>query len=248
LKFIRNTYAFAIIILVVSVLVSCSRSNIYAPVYNKHNPVKTATPGLHIVRAGDTLYSIAWQNGQDYKLLAKWNNISWPYTIYAGQQLALTGHGLIKKKETRSPVQIKKNHTKQKIIKNTSTNYQKKLKLKWQWPISVKRLKNGTVKSGVILYGSPKELVRSSESGKVVYAGSGLKGYGNLLIIKHDDEYLTAYGYNRTLLVNEGDIVKKGQAIAEIGSDNEGRKALFFEMRRHGKAVSVVKYLPRLRG
>jgi lipoprotein NlpD len=100
------------------------------------------------------------------------------------------------------------------------------------------------VKTGVTLVGKAGELVRSSESGKVVYAGDGLKGYGNLLIVKHRDEFLTAYGYNKRLLVKEGSVVKKGQAIAEIGKDNKNRPALFFEIRRRGKAVSVTEYMP----
>jgi len=97
----------------------------------------------------------------------------------------------------------------------------------------------------VILIGSPGELVRSSESGKVVYAGNGLKGYGNLLIIMHNEEFLTAYGYNKRLLVDEGSVVKKGQAIAEIGKDSKQRQILFFELRRHGKAVTISQYLPK---
>ncbi len=108
-------------------------------------------------------------------------------------------------------------------------------------------MERGALQSGVLLIGKSRELVRSSEGGKVVYAGNGLKGYGNLLIIMHDNEFLTAYGYNKRLLVKEGSVVKKGQAIAEIGIDNKKRRILFFEMRRYGKTISVVKYMPKFR-
>jgi len=246
LKFIQEICAPITTLLLICTLVSCSSSGIHAPVYSNHIPAKATSSKVHIVRKGDTLYSIAWQNGKDYRSLAKWNNISHPYTIYKGQKLTLiASKSVIKKKRISTPIR-KKVLIKQKITKSTSNNYQKRLKLNWQWPIKVKTLEKGLVKSGVILVGKPRELVRSSESGKVVYAGNGLKGYGNLLIVMHNDEYLTAYGYNKRLLVKEGSVVKKGQAIAEIGIDNKKRRVLFFEMRRHGKAVSVAKYLPKL--
>lgn len=246
MKLIQDIYALITVLLLIGFLVSCSSSRIHAPVYSNHTPAKATSSKVHIVRTGDTLYSIAWQNGKDYRSLANWNNISVPYTIYKGQKLTLVANKSIIKKKKVSPSVRKKVLTKQKITKNTSNNYQKRLKLGWQWPIKVKKLEKGLLKSGVILVGKAKELVRSSEGGKVVYAGNGLKGYGNLLIVMHNDEYLTAYGYNKRLLVNEGSVVKKGQAIAEIGIDNKKRRVLFFEMRRHGKAVTVTKYLPKL--
>lgn len=201
-----------------------------------------------MVGTGDTLYSIAWVNGKDYKELARWNNIAWPYTIYKGQKLSLLATKRVTKKASASKKIRKTPSVKKKITRRTSSNYKKGLKLAWQWPITVKKLEKGGAQSGVVLVGKSGELVRSSEGGKVVYAGNGLKGYGNLLIVMHNSEFLTAYGYNKRLLVEEGSVVKKGQAIAEIGNDNKKRHVLFFEMRKHGKAVSVTKYLPRLRG
>ncbi len=226
------------------ILVSCSSGQIHAPVHRYSNPAKTSSAKSHLVRTGDTLYSIAWQNGRDYKSLAKWNGISWPYTIYKGQKLTLVAAKPSINKKQAATQERKKTYKKQKVAKQ----YQNKLKLVWQWPIKVRKLENGFVKSGVVLVGKSGELVRSSERGKVVYAGNGLKGYGNLLIVMHNNEYLTAYGYNKRLLVKEGSIVAKGQAIAEIGVDIKKRRVLFFEIRRHGKAVSVTKYLPKLGG
>ena len=228
-----------------TILISCSTSNVYAPVYNEYNKNIFSSAKSHVVRKGDTLYSIAWQSGHDYHQLAKWNNIAWPYTIYKGQTIKLVASKLAKKKPSKLKKINKKTYKKQKITKKSSKTYQKKVKLNWQWPIRVRKLEKGVIKTGVILVGRAGELVRSSEAGKVVYAGDGLKGYGHLLIVMHKNEFLTAYGYNKRLLVKEGSVIRKGQAIAEIGEDNRRRQVLFFEIRQHGKAVSVKKYLPK---
>jgi lipoprotein NlpD len=226
-------------------LASCAAPQVHAPIYNNHNKVKTSSSKTHLVRQGDTLYFIAWQNGMDYRDLAKINNIASPYTIYKGQKLNLFQSKAAKQSYKAKQIS-KKTVIKQKTTKKTSNQYRKGLKLTFRWPIEVKRLEKGSVQSGVVLYGSPGELVRSSGSGKVVYAGNGLKGYGNLLIVKHNDEFITAYGYNKRLLVKDGQVVKKGQAIAEIGINNKKRQVLFFEIRRHGKTVLVTKYMPKL--
>jgi lipoprotein NlpD len=247
LKAIKDTVTLISVLLVICTLISCGGSSVHAPVYNNHLPTKSTSSKVHIVRAGDTLYSIAWQNGKDYRTLAQWNNISWPYTIYKGQKLTLIGSNLKTNDKNKSLKPATKTLKKQKITKSTSNNYQKRLKLNWQWPINVASFEKGLVKSGLVLFGKTGEQVKASESGKVVYAGSGLKGYGNLIIVKHNEEYLTAYGYNKRVLVSEGSVVKKGEVIAEIGVDNKNRRVLFFEMRRHGKAVSILEYMPVLR-
>lgn len=234
-----------LVIILSFLLASCSSNNIQAPVLNHNNTIKrTATS--YVVKRSDTLYSIAWQVGKDYQTLAKWNGIVRPYTIFVGQTIKLRPN-----KTPIKPRIIKKIENKAKlnqgVIATTSKNYKKTLKLKWQWPIKVRQLEKGRSHTGVIVIGKLHELVRSGESGKVVYAGNGLKGYGNLLIIKHNEEYLSAYGFNKRLLVKEGIFVKKGQAIAEIGLDSEKRPVLFFEIRRKGKPVSVTHYLPKLK-
>lgn len=225
-------------------LVSCGGAKVYAPVSNQYSSLKPNSTA-HIVRRGDTLYSIAWQLGRDYREIARWNNIRSPYTIYAGQKLTLIAPQQQPKKHAQTAKKETKIVRKQQLAKKSSSNNKKTLKLSWAWPIKVKQVEKDRANSGVTLIGSPGELVRSSESGKVVYAGNGLKGYGNLLIIMHNEEFLTAYGYNKRLLVNEGSVVKKGQAIAEIGKDSKQRQILFFELRRHGKAVTISQYLPK---
>ena len=235
----------SLVIMLSFLLVSCSTNNIQAPVFNHNNTIKrTATS--YVVRRGDTLYSIAWQVGKDYQTLARWNAIARPYTIFVGQTIKFypnktpINHKIIKKINNKTKLN-------QRIASVTSNKYKKALKLKWQWPIKVRQLENERSHTGVTVIGKLHELVRSGESGKVVYAGSGLKGYGNLLIIKHNEEFLSAYGFNKRLLVEEGVFVKKGQAIAEIGLDSKKRPVLFFEIRRKGKPISVTRYLPKLK-
>ncbi len=103
---------------------------------------------------------------------------------------------------------------------------------------------NDSTNKGVNIGGAAGDPVKASADGRVVYAGNGLRGYGNLIIIKHDATYLTAYAHNRALMVKEGDAVTKGQKIAEMGNSDSDRVMLHFEVRRQGKPVDPLKYLP----
>lgn len=116
----------------------------------------------------------------------------------------------------------------------------------WLWPANgpiIARFDEATNK-GVGIGGNPGDPVVASAAGSVVYAGSGLRGYGKLVIIKHDDEYLTAYAHNQNLLVKEGDTITRGQRIAELGSTDTDRPKLHFEIRRQGRPVDPMQYLP----
>lgn len=124
------------------------------------------------------------------------------------------------------------------------------LKLSWQWPTKGKVIqtfaRNDDNRKGIWIEGSMGQPVKASEAGKVVYAGNGLVGYGNLIIIKHDQAYLSAYGYNSKLLVSEGDRVKKGEVVAQMGAPNiGGQPMLHFEIRRDGKPVNPLPLLPQ---
>ncbi|HEX7935975.1 MAG TPA: peptidoglycan DD-metalloendopeptidase family protein, partial [Paraburkholderia sp.] len=118
--------------------------------------------------------------------------------------------------------------------------------LNFSWPVRGPLLGtfNDSTNKGVNIGGSAGEAVKASADGRVVYAGNGLRGYGNLIIIKHDATYLTAYAHNRALMVKEGDAVTKGQKIAEMGNSDADRVMLHFEVRRQGKPVDPLKYLP----
>lgn len=247
-------------------LVACSTPN-RAPVYsltsessyNKKKPAPSKNK-FYRVRKGDTLYAIAWREGLDYKRLAKWNNLARSYTIYPGQLLRLKPYKkkVIKtkkkppkvlKKPKKQPTKIAKSKKKptaqKKVVKKTTTQH----KLKWRWPANGKLLskyssRNETNK-GIDISGSLGARVRAAEAGKVVYSGSGLIGYGKLVIVKHNSQYLSAYGHNSQLLVKEGQVIKKGDVIAKMGRSNSGQAMLHFEIRKQGKPVNPIALLPR---
>lgn len=119
-------------------------------------------------------------------------------------------------------------------------------RIEWSWPAGGKVMAgfNDTSSKGIDLSGKPGDPVYAAAAGKVVYAGTGLRGYGKLLIVKHDNAYLSAYAHNQQLLVKEGQSVSKGQKIAELGDTDSDRPKLHFEIRKQGKPVDPVKYLP----
>ncbi|MEQ1621495.1 MAG: peptidoglycan DD-metalloendopeptidase family protein [Methylococcales bacterium] len=128
-----------------------------------------------------------------------------------------------------------------------SIDNEKVLKLNFQWPVKGKVLKafSQAHNKGIDIAGSSGQQVTAAEAGKVVYSGQGLLGYGNLLIIKHNELYLSAYGNNSRLLVAEGDVVNKGQAVAEIGQIGSKRPALHFEIRKNGKPLDPINFLSK---
>ena len=145
---------------------------------------------------------------------------------------------------------IKKSQKKKKYNKKTSSisiNKKRVLRLYWQWPVQGKILRSfyATGNKGIDIAGHIGKKIRAAESGIVVYSGSGLVGYGNLLIIKHNYLYLSAYAHNRRLLVKEGHKVKKGQLIAEMGAGVDAKPALHFEIRKNGKSVNPISYMPK---
>ena len=215
------------------------------------------------VRRGDTLYGIAWQRGVDYRLVAKWNGIRYPYRIYAGQTLRLKPPPKSRKPPTASqsvarprPAAQPKPRAKAESKPATrppsrpaKTKPAASRKLAWRWPVRgriVSSFKAGDpLRKGIKIAGRSGKPILAAESGKVVYSGSGLIGYGRLIIVKHNDKYLSAYGHNRKILVKEGDQVTKGKQIAEMGTANNGDPILHFEIRRDGKPVDPARLLPR---
>lgn len=121
--------------------------------------------------------------------------------------------------------------------------------IRWRWPVDGRVFssfkENGNEKAGVDIAGKVGQAVLAAAPGRVVYSGNAMKGYGNLVIIKHDDVYLSAYAHNRAILVREGEVVQGGQKIAEMGSSDRDRVALHFQIRKHGKPVNPFNYLPK---
>ena len=198
----------------------------------------------HVVKKGDTLYSISWRYGIDAKQLARWNKIPYPYTIYPGQRLRLNSTAPTSR--TTAARSSKKPNSKKAAKKQVERKVKAVPIGDWRWPIKGKLLsKFSAQNNGIDIVAKEGTIVSAASSGKVVYAGSGLRGYGNLLIIKHNASYFSAYAHNRRLLVTEGSTVKAGQKIAEVGSTGTDRAKLHFEIRKDGNPVNPLNYLPR---
>ncbi len=288
----------------------------------QHSP--TPGPGEYYVQSGDTLYSIAWRQGFDFRRLAAANDIPPPYTIYAGQKLKLqesasgvaTGPGaqdVVRTGESReaqrstvpeqpsspSPLpsaapkdtvtapstdsepgataSVPQPETEQSAAAESSSTpitapatqpvtkpatkpapapepakpvakpVLKSPVGRWRWPAEgrVVREFSGTVHKGIDIGGERGDAVVAVADGVVVYAGTGIVGFGELLIVKHDDTYLSAYGHNERLLVREGASVSAGQQIAKKGSSGTDSVKLHFEIRKNGKPINPLQLLPK---
>lgn len=214
-------------------------------------------PGFYEVQKGDTLYSIAWRYGLDYRTLAEWNDIRDPYVIYPGQDIRLSP-GARRKSTTAAGAQGRSSRTVRTETSSPSpssksgTNKQSAgtdASINWQWPTPGKVVNPDTpiAKKGVNIAGRKGQHIKAAADGRVVYSGSGLLGYGKLIIIKHSDVYLSAYAHNDKIYVKEGDRVAVGQKIATMGLGNNGKPVLHFEIRKDGKPVSPLYHLPENR-
>jgi lipoprotein NlpD len=187
----------------------------------------------HVVARGETLYAIAFRYEQDYHRLATVNHLTSPYTLHAGQVITL-----------KSNMHHPKASPSTRASKSSSTLTTSG----WRWPV------HGTVvtsfvphkgQKGIDISGRKGQKIRAASSGVVAYAGNGLPGYGNLIILKHDKQYLTAYGYNQRNLVREGQSVTSGQVIADMGVVNRRFWGVHFEIRRLGEPVNPLVYLKK---
>jgi lipoprotein NlpD len=198
-------------------------------------------PETHIVRKGETLFSIAWRYGKNTQDLARWNRLGNGSLIYPGQALKLTGP-TSSRGRTSTPSATSRRET--KPLPSIPAGPPPK----WAWPTRGRVNVNFGAKpgtgTGVLINGKAGQPIYAAASGRVVYAGSGLIGYGQLIIVKHNDTYLSAYGYNASLLVKEGDQIRKGQKIATMGEGPERKPRLHFEIRRNGEPVDPRRYLP----
>ena len=200
-------------------------------------------PDEHFVRRGETLYSIAWRYGKDAAELARWNKLGDGSLIYPGQRIRLTPP-----RGYTAPATSKPSSTPGKPAAKPLPPVPTQAPPPWEWPtagkISVSFGGKPGTGTGVLIDGKAGQAINAAASGTVVYAGSGLIGYGQLIILKHNDTYLSAYGYNASLLVKEGQSIKKGQRIATMGEGPERKPRLHFEIRRNGKPVNPQQYLP----
>ena len=202
-------------------------------------PRYTTGPDTHIVRSGETLFSIAWRYGKDPADVARWNRLGDGSLIHPGQVIYLSprpGTASRSSPPAQSPTP--------KAVPNVPTQRPPPLTWPTRGKIDVDFGGKPGTGTGVLINGKVGQAINAAASGRVVYAGSGLIGYGQLIILKHNDTYLSAYGYNASLLVKEGETIKKGQRIATMGEGPEHKARLHFEIRRNGKPVNPRQYLP----
>ena len=209
-----------------------------------------APPGYYRVKKGDTLLRIALDHGQSYKDLVQWNNLANPNQIEVGDLIMIKAPAgskvTAKSVEKKSPVDSSKADTSKTDTKADDNKPEMVAEpgIRLSWPAKGKVTQDFSESNkGINIAGKLGEPVAAAADGKVVYAGNSLRGYGNLVIVKHDNTYLTAYAYNKNLLVKEGDAVKKGQKIAEMGDTDTNAVQLHFELRVNGKPVNPIPYL-----
>jgi lipoprotein NlpD len=251
--------------LVLSTLAGCASDRPKPPIEERAAPPSRRLAS-HVVHPGETLFSIAWSHGVDFRQLAATNRIEPPYLIKAGQVLRLPGAGGIASDAAvertgestgagAAPGGAASGRSAHAAARRSATVPQsaaadanRALPGGWRWPASGVLLAGYRVHSpahkGIDIRGELGEPVYAANDGKVVYAGSGLVGYGNLLIIKHSDRYLSAYAHNNRLLVGEGAQVKAGDRIAEIGDSGADTTKLHFEIRCDGEPVDPIRILP----
>lgn len=239
---------------------------------------QSASQAYRVAR-GDTLYSIAFRYGLDFRRLAAANGIPAPYTIYPGQALVLKESSTLKAaRVTPQPSKVSppKTSTSGNAVQTKPANpksepkavpnavkrptvpapvaasgrqgvFEGKPVTRWRWPSSGKVVRGFSQSrhKGIDLAGQRGDAVEAVAAGKVVYAGTGILGLGELLIIKHNEVYLSAYGHNDSLLVAEGDLVKTGQRIARKGSTGTDTVKLHFEIRKAGKPIDPQRVLPK---
>ncbi|MFA5960150.1 MAG: peptidoglycan DD-metalloendopeptidase family protein [Tatlockia sp.] len=225
---------------VVFLLAACSAN--MAPVVELKWHPNRVNQKVHVVRRGETLYAIAFRYDTDYRQLAALNHLRSPYSLRVGQVVHLrTGYT---PPVTRLKPLVSRTLVQKKVLpvyyspKNSSG--------RWHWPVNgrvVTQFIPQSGKKGIDIAGKKGEQVHAASNGVVAYAGSGLLGYGNLIIIKHSDQFLTAYGNNSRNNVKEGQKVKAGQVIAEIGLIDRKYWGVHFEIRKSGRPVNPLTFL-----
>ena len=206
----------------------------------------------HRVKAGETLYSIAFQYGHDPRDVARWNKVRRPYTIYPKQKLRVVPIKSDNSAE-KEVVKVESRITTGRKITPIpdNTRFVSNAKLKWQWPTKGKVVSTFSIRDpgrrGIDIVGRKGQSINAAAEGRVVYRGNGLRGYGNLIIIKHNETYFSAYAHTQNVVVKEKEKVKLGQHIADMGSTSSEKTKLHFEIRRNGKPVNPLRSLPKRR-
>ncbi len=219
-------------------------------------------PGYYTVKPGDTLMRIGAENGQNWRDVARWNGIDNANLIEVGQVLRVLPPGIdaasvtsravaaprveVRPLDSRTPTAAPDATVASAPVAVPTAPRDAEDEPNWAWPSGgavVAGFEEGRSK-GLLIAGKAGDPVLAAADGRVVYSGSGLRGYGNLVIVKHNNTYLTAYAHNQALLVKEDQVVRRGQKIAEMGSSDADRVQLHFEIRRQGKPIDPARLLP----
>ncbi len=230
--FARASIPRALLILMLALAASCAAPG--RPVVADRSPVFGRVPASYVVQAGDTLYSIAWRFGLDYRALARANGIAAPYTIFVGQRLEL-------RRMPRSQVAAKAPapaRAPPRARPDPPAPAADRAPPAWRRPTDAPVQRGfGNGSKGIDYQLQPGHVVRTAAAGEVVYAGSGLGGYRHLVIVKHDPAYLSAYSLHRPILVREGQRIKAGAILADTSDGGRRDETLHFEIRRNGEPV-----------
>lgn len=227
------------------VLTGCVDRDGLAPVEeSKWRAVDLNVAQYRVVK-GDTLYSVAFRYDLDYQRMAEYNHLRSPYTLHIGQVLRLRAQG--SQSEHIRPLRLHQYTTSTRLKpisipqRATIPNYNSSVGSAWSWPAHGRVVENFSPQrgiKGINIEGKKGDKIYASSSGVVAYAGNGLAGYGNLIIIKHNDQFLTAYGNNLQNRVHEGQTIQKGQVIADMGLVDRKYWGVHFEIRQLGKPVN----------
>ncbi len=228
----------------------CASTRNAAPVRESSfgkKPLPPAPAGHYRIQSGDTLFKIAFEYGLDYRDLAAWNELSDPAHIRSGDLLRLNAP-----KRVVTTVALPNKPT--VVLRGIKTNpvlpaepTDEAAPVSWSWPGKGALLARfgDDLGKGIDIGGVRGQAVQAAAPGRVVYAGSGLRGYGKLIIIRHGKSLLSAYAHNSRILVTEGQNVLRGQPVAEMGDSDTDRVKLHFEIREYGKPVDPLNYLPK---
>lgn len=227
-------------------ITACTEREGLAPVVESNWREYDSKKSKHVVAGGETLYAIAFRYDKDYRTLAQINHLQPPYTVRVGQVISL-------KSGVKAPVQRRQQRFHHETRPAPPPPKRSELVIRgfdggWIWPAKGKLVSTyapGQGKKGINIAGHKGEKIHAASGGIVAYSGNGLSGYGNLIIIKHNNQYLTAYGNNARNFVQEGQQVKKGQVIAQMGMVDRKYWGLHFEIRKAGQPVNPLNYLKK---